>query len=297
MQKVARANRCSLRQHAWCYTHNGLCPLFGSSVAADIEVAGLPCIDFSKAGKRLGPEGPHAKVFVAHAKRHVELATPVIVIENVWELSIPMIEKLYGNHYDIHPLYCKTDDTGHSAASRDRVYVVLVHQQRAVMTLDIKSLYDRVAGKIRNLVRTEVSDYLVAGRWEILREAQDLARRRMLDLLTERERKAVSWASQHYQKKFGRPAARDKHLVLQLRDSPPKYLCWSAVSRKLPTMRLGSHLCWHFRTSRLMTAREHLCSLGFPVTAETALSMGVPMLPVKDSKRANHLAGNAMHFS
>ena len=255
-----------------------------------------------------------------------------------------MIEKLYGNHYDIHPLYCTTDDTGHSATSRDRVYVVLVHRQRAVLTVDIKSLYNRVAGKIRKLVQTEVSDYLVSGRWEILREAQDLARsrrlfwprpdratrqgsfgclcvcsfvfflghsvsqaiqsegfagrgRKMLELLTERERRAVSWASQHYKKRFGRPATRDKNLVLQLRDSPPKYLCWSAVSRKLPTLRLGSHLCWHFTSGRLMTAREHLCSLGFPVTAETALGMGVPMLPVQDSKRANHLAGNAMHFS
>ena len=85
MEKVVRANRCPLRQHTWCYTHNGFCPLFGSGVAADIEVAGLPCIDFSKAGKRLGPEGPHSKVFVAHAKRHVEMATPVIVIENVWD--------------------------------------------------------------------------------------------------------------------------------------------------------------------------------------------------------------------
>ena len=96
------------------------------------------------------------------------------------DLSIPMIEKLYGSHYDIHPLYCKTDDTGHSAASRDRVYVVLVHRQRAVLTVDIQSLYHRVAGKIRKLVQTEVSDYLVSGRWEILREAQDLARARRL---------------------------------------------------------------------------------------------------------------------
>ena len=68
----------------FCYTHGSQCNLLNRS---DLEVAGLPCWDYSLAGKRLQEDGPTIGAFLAHAKRHVHLATPVIVIENVkeWE--------------------------------------------------------------------------------------------------------------------------------------------------------------------------------------------------------------------
>lgn len=49
---------------------------------ADFEVAGLPCPDMSRNGLRRLEEGPTNTVFMAHAKRHCEKRTPLIVIEN-----------------------------------------------------------------------------------------------------------------------------------------------------------------------------------------------------------------------
>lgn len=69
------------RQH--CYTRNKLCKLFGPNVQCDWETAGLPCVDFSLAGKRRKEEGPTCTIFMSHAKRHIELGTPVILLENV----------------------------------------------------------------------------------------------------------------------------------------------------------------------------------------------------------------------
>ena len=87
IQKVVAANRSMLARDAYCYTHNRLCPLWPASrrTTADVEVAGLPCPDFSRAGRKRREEGPTNKVFISHAKRHVELGTPLIVIENVWD--------------------------------------------------------------------------------------------------------------------------------------------------------------------------------------------------------------------
>ena len=116
-------------------------------------------------------------------------------------------------------------------------------------------------------------------------------------MLNGRERQAISWASKHYLKKFGHAPAQNRNLVLHLGDNPQKFLNWSAKSGRLPTRRLASSKLWHFQEKRWLTAKEVLCSLGFPATPETALAMGVPMLALKDSKRAAHLAGNAMHFS
>ena len=47
------------------------------------EVAGLPCTDHSRAGKRAGMQGATAPVFMAHAKIHVHKQTPLMIIENV----------------------------------------------------------------------------------------------------------------------------------------------------------------------------------------------------------------------
>ena len=46
-----------------------------------------------------------------------------------------------------------------------------------------------------------------------------------------------------------------------------------------------------------MCSREKLCTLGFPVSASQAVSMGVPMLGITDVARASQIAGNCMNFS
>ena len=91
---------------------------------------------------------------------------------------MPMIHKLYGYHYEIHPIYCRCADVGHTANTRNRVYVILVHKTNAHLVHDVQELYDAATDTIRSYVWTEISDYLVAEQWEIDMEVADLARTR-----------------------------------------------------------------------------------------------------------------------
>lgn len=82
-KQIYDINRSKLVKNQWCYTCGKLCPLFGPEASSQFETAGLPCTDSSNAGKRKYEKGPTCSVFCAHAKRHVEKATPIVLIENV----------------------------------------------------------------------------------------------------------------------------------------------------------------------------------------------------------------------
>ena len=115
-------------------------------------------------------------------------------------------------------------------------------------------------------------------------------------LLTAREQKAVVRAGRMYRDRFGKLATGDQDFILHLGDDPSKRLCWSATSKKVPTIRRSSGKYWHYPSKRWMTAREKLATLGFPVSPACALAMAVPILPVQDVKRAATLSGNCMVF-
>ena len=82
MAKYRDIENSDLLSHQHCYTHNRYCPIFGPEANSDFETAGLPCVDMSRAGKRLKENGRTASVFITHAKRHCEKRTPVILLEN-----------------------------------------------------------------------------------------------------------------------------------------------------------------------------------------------------------------------
>jgi site-specific DNA-cytosine methylase len=84
--KLYDVNRARLNSHQFCYNHNGPCPLFIENGDADLEVAGLPCVDQSPAGNQMFQEGRAAPVFMVHAKRHCQLRTPLVMIENVQDM-------------------------------------------------------------------------------------------------------------------------------------------------------------------------------------------------------------------
>lgn len=84
MEQVYAFNRAPLYSKQHCYTHNKCCSLgLVSGIPPDFDLSGLPCPDMSPCGLRQGLEGPTAQVFIAHAKHHIALQTPLLVIENV----------------------------------------------------------------------------------------------------------------------------------------------------------------------------------------------------------------------
>ena len=80
MEKLVKVDNAPIFETQHCFTHNKLCKLDQDS---DLEVSGLPCWDYSLAGKRLGEEGPTISAFLTHAKRHCHSETRLIIVENV----------------------------------------------------------------------------------------------------------------------------------------------------------------------------------------------------------------------
>ena len=61
-------------------------------------MAGLPCWDMSLAGKRLQENGVTVGCFLTHAKRHVELETPLVIVENTKDrtyISLSLVLLMY----------------------------------------------------------------------------------------------------------------------------------------------------------------------------------------------------------
>lgn len=96
-----------------------------------------------------------------------------------------MIQKLYGRHYDIYPLYCRTDHSGHSGTTRARLYVACVHKKRARVMRDIKKVYMAMAKTMMKHVQTTPDDYMIATMNDIKEEAERVARVRKLPLAFE----------------------------------------------------------------------------------------------------------------
>ena len=200
MNMFKKVNNCKLKSHQWCLTHKRQCALVGAG--PDYDCAGLPCWDYSFAGKRLQEEGETKRVFIAYAAYHCSQRTPLLVIENVkaWcskivycvisvdfrkcsehvskivqGLRIEMIKWLFCLHYDIHILVCGVEDQGHDGASRDRLWIILSHKERTKQLFDPAELYRMVCKSIRTYVCTKPADDSIAPTVEIKNEAMHLA--------------------------------------------------------------------------------------------------------------------------
>ena len=70
----------TLRPTHWCRTHRAFCTLDKDS---DVETAGMPCQPNSRAGNRKMQEDPRFTCYLPWAKHHIQMKTPLIILENV----------------------------------------------------------------------------------------------------------------------------------------------------------------------------------------------------------------------
>ena len=98
--------------------------------------------------------------------------------------------------------------------------------------------------------------------------------------------------------------AEVSHFLVASREEINQEALEMAQSRKISAFIPGVHPLsillnrkfWLPAQDRWLTSKEKLISMGFPVTAELADSMRVPLVGAKDCKRAADLAGQGMHF-
>ena len=103
--KLYRVSNAPLMRQQHCLTHGRQCDLFPPAERPDLDCSGLPCWDFSLAGKRKRQEGATCTIFMAHAKRHKELRTPVLIIENAQarQLTIEISQGPGRGHLGLKP--------------------------------------------------------------------------------------------------------------------------------------------------------------------------------------------------
>jgi hypothetical protein len=118
----------------------------------------------------------------------------------------------------------------------------------------------------------------------------------MYSVLNQREKDGVSFTLAEYNRRFGKSGVDDPNLFVHLGDNPDRYLCWSAVSKRIPTFRTGAGKVYCPHRELWLLPKDRLACLGYPVVESMARSMGVPGLPVADVPRAAAIAGNAFHF-
>lgn len=117
--RAGQVAKLPLHAQQHCYTHGGPCP---SAVPVDFEIAGLPCQDNSRANqKRQFFEGNHGSVYLVWAKRHTELKTPLLIVENTPDAQLkrqfePTRAENIGDLCFLKPLHSllKLSTQGHS---------------------------------------------------------------------------------------------------------------------------------------------------------------------------------------
>ena len=115
-------------------------------------------------------------------------------------------------------------------------------------------------------------------------------------VLNDREIAVIKHLDQEYRRRYCEQPAANENLVYFLGDRVEWGKTWSAHSGKLPTFRRNKGFYVQRKGLKLLTPSDKLLALGWPVSMDTAASMQVPPLPSLDLKRADLMAGNAMHL-
>lgn len=113
----------------------------------------------------------------------LNLASVVVCVYfNLQELHMGMIEKIYGRHYNIHPIYMDASDLGHSGSSRARVYIIMVLKDEVVLTYDCNKMFREISHAMIQLVSTCPEDYFVADETDLRLEEARVGRQRSIQV-------------------------------------------------------------------------------------------------------------------
>ncbi|CAE7660258.1 unnamed protein product, partial [Symbiodinium necroappetens] len=224
------------------------------------------------------------------------------------DIQMSMLETLFGSGYQMEQLFVDPADLGHTAVARHRTYIYIWPKHLTEYLHDVHELYAKISQKIGKVVRTRASDYMVTGVFPRMLQELELCYRRSIGyrkdsngsmryLLTPREEETLRSLDTSYIERFGRHPASDADLFYCLGDNASFSKTWSAVSGKLPTFRRSGGVMLQRSTETVMSGCDKLAALGWPVTPEQALNMGCSQMPCRDPRRADQVAGNAMHLS
>ena len=113
-------------------------------------------------------------------------------------------------------------------------------------------------------------------------------------LLLDSELERLAKYERLWESKFGCPARSDPNAVFHLGDDPDRRCCWSG-NGKFPSFRKGMGLLWHCQSETIITAKERLAIMGWPLFPHLAFNANLQFFEFPDEKRGSKYAGNAYH--
>jgi hypothetical protein len=95
---------------------------------------------------------------------------------------------------------------------------------------------------------------------------------------------------------YGHHGWENPDCVYHIGDNPLQRRVWSG-SGHLPSFRKSMGILLHRATNTIVTGKERLAAMGWPIYPELAAAAGSHMAVVDDIRRARQFAGNSYHVA
>ena len=115
--------------------------------------------------------------------------------------------------------------------------------------------------------------------------------------LTQNELARLQKYEQYWLKRYGHPGSQNPNAIYHLGDNPDEFVCCSTAKGAFPSLRASMGVLFHPASSTIITNKEKLAIIGWPVFEVTAAAVGIHSFEFPDLQRAGKYAGNAYHVA
>ena len=274
----------------------------------ELDVSGSPCVDFSAMNRftREGRNGPHNKLFVAYVSYHIRRGTKVLIHENVAGFDVEYACMLLGPFFTCFVLYVEAEHAGYGGVARTRCIIIAYRHASCRVVRDVLLTYQTVTEQLRKPEAT-AADLFTATADEIRLEEEEQCRVRRLvprycgDLqyaLHPTLQKYIRGFDFMYWSEYNDLPSVVEYLLYNLQDNPNGRKTWSAVSRRMPSLRRDSRFVWSPFHRRWLSFYERMAALGFPIYPEAAVAAGVAQfLPPDRDVSTQQMIGDTIHVA
>ena len=296
-----------LATSAFCLGHGVHCQI----PAADMDVTGTPCQDFSGCGNGQADQGPQMAIFLLWCHIILSRQTAILVHENVPEFWEALLHQHLGQCYWIYSCVMDCGEVGFRLMSRKRRYTIMYYKTKCRPLCHPVDLYMHLADRMQASlghwqsqiwhcfladcaeVAVEIGPLALKAGLSVAYAMEDMSRLLSVGELARLHAYVVAWIARFQQNPCFCPWA-----IFNLRDNPQAGWCtWSAVGGRIPCLRTGSQKLWSPYLNRWLTNKELLAAMGVPVYAQLANAAGVPLVEVSPGPDAWHMLGNMMHIA
>ena len=292
----------SMSWDAPCARHGQLCTLG----AADLDITGTPCQDWSGLGLRSGVFGSRFSIFLGWVHWILFSQPPVVIHENVREFDPTVLARYLAHAYHICLIECDCAETGMYALSRRRSYAVLYHKLKVRVLTHPAWAYCIISEAIvcSGSVCRSILSLFTATSEDIRDELAPLCIQKGVAvdagvacpwvLLSASEKQRLQLYIRMWQQTYGYDPALTPNAVFNLQDNPTARNTHSGASFRIPCPRTGGGKLWSCYKQRWLLPKELMSAFGIPVHPEHAAVAAVPTFALPENVSYSAVIGHSL---